>query len=546
MIVSLFLALYLLSITVDHLTAASFAIMIAVAVPLWDENLISLNDRVENTLWVALSVFVGAAVTVVVEFVFHQVHPTTQLTQAIDSRLKEVEEVLRHVGEDLPLDGDLEKQISLYSSLGTSRLRRLLARSGYGTQFIAQMNAAISLLGHLVELAASLRVLRVMQPGTLTESDRQRCVQLADLVAELRRSVQLRQLPRPIRLPEDQPSNLPFLPAMEHTTALIPQSFSGSAAMDEYLSIPMEEEASQRLFVPDAFVNRTHLEFAVRGLIAAMLSYVLYNAIAWRGLSTSIATCAITALSTIGASRQKQFLRLCGALIGGFMFGMGAQVLILPHLDSIVGFAVLFAGVTAVGAWICTSTPRLSYLGIQLALAFYLVNLQEFTIQTSLAVARDRVFGVLLGLMCMWLAYDLLWAKDAQGEMQAQFARNLEMMAELADQLAKDSQWSVKRIRQLRDRINAGFQAVSAQSDAVIFEFGPSRPAKMERRDDIRRWQPSLRTLLQVQLTSLQYRPPKVDQPASGCPHRGTYRLSEGHSLRDARAGRGSYWERSD
>jgi multidrug resistance protein MdtO len=83
-------------------------------------------------------------------------------------------------------------------------------------------------------------------------------------------------------------------------------------------------------------------------------------------------------------------------------------------------------------------------------------------------------------------------------------------MAELADQLAKDSQWSVNRLRQLREQIDAGFQAVSAQADAVIFEFGPSRRTKMKRREDIRRWQPSLRTMLQVQLTSLQYRPQKL------------------------------------
>ena len=44
--------------------------------------------------------------------------------------------------------------------------------------------------------------------------------------------------------------------------------------------------------------------------LAAMASYIIYTAIDWPGLSTSIATCIITALSTIGSSRQKQFLRL--------------------------------------------------------------------------------------------------------------------------------------------------------------------------------------------------------------------------------------------
>ncbi len=248
----------------------------------------------------------------------------------------------------------------------------------------------------------------------------------------------------------------------------------------------------------------------------SLAGYVIYTAIDWPGLSTSISTCIITALSTIGSSRQKQFLRLGGAIIGGFIFGMGAQVFVLPYLDSITGFTLLFMFVTAISSWIATSSPRLSYLGVQLALAFYLINLQEFTIQTSLAIARDRVCGVLLGLMSMWLIYDRLWMKNAVDEMQTVFAHNLEMFAELAEQLLeKDQIKGIRRIRQLRDQLNAGFAAVTAQADAVLFEFGPSRQQKLQIREDIRRWQPSIRTLLQVQVASAQY---LFNKPLSNLP----------------------------
>jgi multidrug resistance protein MdtO len=46
---------------------------------------------------------------------------------------------------------------------------------------------------------------------------------------------------------------------------------------------------------------------------------------------------------------------------------------------------------------------------------------------------------------------------------------------------------------------------VRAQADAVLFEFGPSRARKLQIRDDFRRWQPMLGTLIQVQVTGLQY-----------------------------------------
>jgi multidrug resistance protein MdtO len=100
---------------------------------------------------------------------------------------------------------------------------------------------------------------------------------------------------------------------------------------------------------------------------------------------------------------------------------MGSQVFILPYLDSIAGFTVLFILVTVMASWFMTSSPRLSYFGLQLALAFYLINLQEFSMQTSLPIARDRVVGILPGLFMMWLVFDQLWGSSAAVETNVYF-----------------------------------------------------------------------------------------------------------------------------
>jgi multidrug resistance protein MdtO len=268
----------------------------------------------------------------------------------------------------------------------------------------------------------------------------------------------------------------------------------------------LEEESAAPLVVGDAFTNRDHVLFALRGTLAATVCYMAYTAMDWPGLNTSVQTCFITALTTIGSSRQKQILRLGGTFLGGIVFGIGAQMFVLPYLDSIFGFTLLFAAITAISIWIGTSSARLSYLGLQLALAWYVINLQEFAIQTSLSIARDRVFGVALGLISMWLFFDRLWVRNAFDEMQAIFARNLEMFAELAEQLLETDQTkAIRRVRQLRDQLNNGFAAVRAQSDAILFEFGPTRAHKLQIRDDVRRWQPQIRTLLLVQITAIQY-----------------------------------------
>jgi multidrug resistance protein MdtO len=123
-------------------------------------------------------------------------------------------------------------------------------------------------------------------------------------------------------------------------------------------------------------------------------------------------------------------LRIAGAIVGGFLIGMGSQIFILPQLDSIGGFTVLFLVATVIAAWFASSSPRLSYFGFQIAVAFYLINLQEFKIQTSLGVARDRVVGILLGLSVMWLVFDQLWGAPAFVEMKRTLISNLRLLAQ--------------------------------------------------------------------------------------------------------------------
>ncbi len=506
---TLFLAFFAMRIIPDFATALSFSLPVVLAITVWDVNTVNVNTRVENALWLGGLVIVGAAVTGGVEYAFRKVHPMTDLTEGVESRLKTVEEILRDMGTDRQVGVQADTAIAQYSSLGTPRLRRLLLRSGYSGHFIAQMNAAVALVGRLVNLTASMRTAIKLQPPTLSAEDRERCLGLADSIAQLRRHFLAGLLTPQIDFSaQEKPSNLPFLSAMERTVALIPQAFSGSASTSDFLMrAPLDEDRPPILFAPDAFSNPAHLQFAVRGSLAALVCYVAYNAVDWQGLKSAIVTCLLTAVLTIGSSRQREVLRLGGFILGGLIFGMGAQVFVLPYVDSIVGFTVLFVLVMTIAAWVATATPRISFLGLQLALAFNIIHLQEFTIQTSLAIARDRLFGVLLGLISMWLIFDRLWVRNALDEMQFVFARNLQMFAELTQQsLRPDHNEALKRIRQLREQINNGFAVVMAQADAILFEFGPLRQRKLEIREDIRRWDPSLRTLLQVQLTFSYYR----------------------------------------
>jgi hypothetical protein len=68
---------------------------------------------------------------------------------------------------------------------------------------------------------------------------------------------------------------------------------------------------------------------------------------------------------------------------------------------------------------------------VQIALAFYFVNLQDFQIQTDLTIARDKVLGVLLGILVMGFIFDRLGTKSDAEQLQKLLVRNVRMLAQL-------------------------------------------------------------------------------------------------------------------
>lgn len=174
-----------------------------------------------------------------------------------------------------------------------------------------------------------------------------------------------------------------------------------------------EPAHSARMFVPDAFSNPAYVGFALKGCLAASICYVFWAAVGWPGLGVCTVTCVIAApVANLGSSRQRLTTRLAGLFTGGVICGIGSQVFLLPSVDSIVGFTLLFAAFSAAAAWLVTSSPRLNYFGRQMALAYYLTIFQGFGINASLTMSRDRLTGILLGLLVMWLVFDVCSSQD--------------------------------------------------------------------------------------------------------------------------------------
>ncbi len=499
---ALFVAFFALSTVNNYVGVLLFSVVIVVALPLWDRG-VTAETNVHDTLWLVWSTMVGIIVTTLVELAFAHLRAGDNVIFTVTERLSAVEGVLRCFAKGEPVSANAQRQINRYAMLGTSLARRYSVRSGFNLPYAARIGGVISLVGTLVDTTSSMMQLAV-RPD---ERERQRAGELADRVAQLHTEFLKHQVPAPITFHEAEAETpgLPLLGELEQTIALIPRVFA--------TPLPQTEEEQQNaprpatLFARDAFSNPAHLQFGVKGAMAAMMCYVFYTSVNWPGISTSVTTCVFTALTTIGASRQKQILRFGGAIVGGFVFGLGAQIFILPYMDTIVGFTILFVIVTALSAWIMTASPRISYFGVQAALAYYLIHLQGFKFETSLVTGRDRVVGILVGLLAMWLIFDQLWGSPAGVEMRRSFIAGIRNLAQLAREPdLGDRKDAIRRSYALAQTINANFDQTRALADGVLFEFGSRRTADMAFRERIKQWQPRLRALFLLRGALIRYR----------------------------------------
>jgi len=500
--VSLFLVFFLLKTLTNFALATSLGLVSTNILAIWYLPG-PAEHNVELTLWQVLGAVIGAIVTVTVEIVFRSISKGDELRDGLTDRLGAIAHALEVHAAGKAEPHENHRALTQYAVVGVGSLRRYVARSSYDTLERMQFSTIVSLTGRSVDFAAAL----VTSLPDFYPSLRVRAALLAPRVLELQDCIRTRRLPVPWQPAPDPSAATPLFNELESMIGLMFTIFESSTSIDPRLEILEMPQASNRLFVEDAFTNPEHLRYTLGGTFAAMACYLFYVGLAWPGLATSVTTCVLTALTNIGASRQKQVLRVVGAILGGVVFGLGSQIFVLPYIDSITGFTVLFASVTAFAAYISTSSSRLSYAGLQIALAFYLINLSEFRIQLSLTVARDRAIGVLLGVFMMWLVFERLYPRPAAHEMVKVFVRTLRLMAAFVSEsgIGADAH-TITLIRQQRDQVYRCFGEVNAQADAVPFETGRDRPGHMAARDRIRRWQASLRTFYLMEVPLLQFR----------------------------------------
>jgi multidrug resistance protein MdtO len=448
----------------------------------------------------------GLLINLAVQFLVSPESSKSVLVRGLTSRLDAVERLLLRLAAGEPAD-PRHSSVAPFALEGVVDPLRLLKMTSAVEPWLKKYNAEVRtqfiVVDRLVTAAVMLEEQGVPSPN---EAVQQRLKNLAGACARWRTAIQNHKPPEipgalaaaPAAM-TDQDA-LPPLAEMERAAELMPFTFPGRELPDELK--PVSNQDKSGLLLPDAFTNPEHIHFAMKGALAGFICYLIFTLSAYPAIYTSVITCILCSLSTVGASLQKGVLRFAGAAVGGAL-GFISLMYVFPHLDSLGGFWLPFGAVMALAAYVNFGSVRISYCGIQICLAFCKCVLQTYGTYTELRVARDRLIGIALGLVVFGIINSRLWPVTALGTMRAKLASVLRALAQLAGLPDTDKEHArqLTGAYALRLQVYQDFGAIREMLESSKFEFGASQRERLEAIRD------AAQALFLHQLAIVQHRP---------------------------------------
>ncbi len=375
-------------------------------------------------LWRFAMIVLGAVIASAAQMLLWPDDPEELLCAAVEKRLAAVEKLLAAIRESRQPDTAAPEEMLLtglarqLDLLDQAEARHLSLRPRH-TEQLALIGGVEQLLSTAVALAVTVR----QRGAAPSPPAKERLAAIAAGCARLGHALHARQPAQTPAPPQSLPSDaavaaagsaalLPGILEMERLLRSLDEA-TGFLARDRHprpvppLIRALDSPARAAFFTPAFSLSNTRaLRSSLRAGLAATVCYVICQGLAWPGISTSVWTTLIIAQGTLGASMQKALLRFTGAAVGGLL-GLVAILWMMPNIESLGPLLLVVAAGTGLAAWVTVGSPRLSYAGIQMGLAFALCFLNDLGPTTDLVSARDRVIGVLLGIVVSAFVFSL-------------------------------------------------------------------------------------------------------------------------------------------
>lgn len=232
---------------------------------------------------------------------------------------------------------------------------------------------------------------------------------------------------------------------------------------------PKPVEKSDGFFLPDAFSDSGHVHYAIKTTAAAMFCYVLYSLLDWPGIHTCLITCYIVSLGTTAETVEKLSLRILGCILGAAA-GIAAIVYLVPLITSIEALMTVVFLSALVSGWVIAGSQRISYAGFQIAFAFFLCVIQGSGPSFDMATARDRVIGILLGNLVVYVLFTSLWPVSVGKLIDPAIGKVLRNLSEMLTEPNRSARRS--HVAQTQETLGA----IEGNLDLALYEPPSVRP----------------------------------------------------------------------
>lgn len=447
----LFLGAMFLMRALDKLGLAFFIVALAV---IFAQTFPSLTGNSEilirMVLWLWIAINTSVLVTLLVNACFPGAYPTVQFRRQLAADLRHTAAWLRTCAgyDNAPVATSPLELAQQFTALQTL--------SGLALNAPA-MRAAKSQWQSLLATALHCHYLAMLlSPDKITPQQTPQLLAIAEQLDVLAQQAERTDLPA------DSVRSLTVLteegqsPVTDRLIRVITEYRQGRP-----VALPEVSQPKAPLLLPDAFSNPVYPRFALKTLLATLICYLFYTATDWQGIHTIMLSCVIVAQPGLGPTLQKTSLRIAGALLATLL-ALGLMIFVQPQVDSLVGFLMMTVPVMWLSAWLAGGSQRIAYAGIQTGFTFALAFMDWFGPLYDLSELRDRVVGIILGVVVSSLVHLYLWPesealklRDQMSDLYRRLANWLEAEQEQREPSLMSLYHSVLETHQLLERVQA-------------------------------------------------------------------------------------------
>jgi uncharacterized membrane protein YccC len=469
-------------------------------------HLDSPGAEVATALWRILVVLIGVALGTGAQLVLWPRDPEQRLLDEIVQRLAQVEALLaraaasggdgpaRPFGHDLVATGGFARELDILAN-AEARYPSLRRRHTEQIALITETERLLTNSIWLLELTVGPE-----RAYRIDDRLRPRLVALGAACARLRTALAARQpaITDDVPYPPEGPLELGL--GLDNLIAYMEGAVARIAAATGFLHplaagatrfgprrSPLDSSTHTPILTPAcSLANTADIKFALKCAFAVEICLLIALGLDWPGLLTAGVTCLFVAQSTFGASAYKALLRLAGAVLGGLL-GFIVIAVVMPNVEGLSWLLPPVAACFWIASWVVVGSPRISYAGLQVGIAFGITVLDVFGPTTDLVPPRDRVLGVLLGIFVMGVIYHVIWPVLASRTLRPALASALRAIALLAELTRAPGAYAAEVARSARHRatVYRRLGTVLRLREESLLEPGASSPAARAERDRI-------------------------------------------------------------